>query len=545
MKPMNGTKQNSFYQSSVAEALKQMGSSSKGLTPSEAKYRLEHDGKSTILQEKKPKSGRLLASDRFTQVLLAGCVISFLIKDYSIGLLILATLSLHFLALISLKKQHYLFISKIKSHFSKNVLVVRSGKRQKISATDIVSGDVMILESGLKTSVDTRLISADNLVVDEHNLTGVDQPTRKSVAKIAAGAPLGQHKNLVYAGSIVLGGSGLGLVVANSQNSLISGRAMALTTSILPVATKYLTGQKFKKIYTVVLVLGLMGLSIAALSVRLETRTFWTLTVLVLVSSVPASLTIQLFSLARSKVSIEWQRQIIIQYVLRSNLANNLTLVFLTIGGAISVICFHVPAPIVTQQLIVLEMLILLLPTLALSWDVQPEKLRQPQISKHHLKEMLGVNLLASIIVIANFLLFFVRHHLAISYMNPQTYLYAQATTLSMLTFALCQWINMLFLRADEHKTVFSSFLFKNLQFYLMSLGSLIVLGFIIYTPKLETFFGTYSLGLSDWLLALAMVAIYGLLRLAQRHTRKHTRHAIIELHHELGFDHLIKKMSL
>lgn len=99
--------------------------------------------------------------------------------------------------------------------------VRRDGQVYSVPVVDIVPGDIMLLELGMKIAADIRLLHVNNLQVQEALLTGESQPVQKSTAAIADVAAVGDHRNMAYAGTFVADGEGEGVVVATGQNTYI------------------------------------------------------------------------------------------------------------------------------------------------------------------------------------------------------------------------------------------------------------------------------------------------------------------------------------
>jgi P-type Ca2+ transporter type 2C len=118
-------------------------------------------------------------------------------------------------------------------------MVIRSGRRRRVPAEEIVPGDVIELTPGTMVAADARLIAADLLSVDESALTGESLPVSKGTASLRKKVlPVADRSNLVFMGTTVAGGSGRALVVAtgvHTQLGLISamvGQARAPTTPL-------------------------------------------------------------------------------------------------------------------------------------------------------------------------------------------------------------------------------------------------------------------------------------------------------------------------
>ena len=88
----------------------------------------------------------------------------------------------------------------------------------------------MLLESGGKVPADIRLISVQDLVVDESLLTGESIPDFKDPELILdQRAPLGDRENMAFAGTLVVSGRGRGVVVATGPRTEIGGLAASIT----------------------------------------------------------------------------------------------------------------------------------------------------------------------------------------------------------------------------------------------------------------------------------------------------------------------------
>jgi len=85
--------------------------------------------------------------------------------------------------------------------------------------------------------------------------------------------------------------------------------------------------------------------------------------------------------------------------------------------------------------------------------------------------------------------------------------------------------------RSDNHEHFFTSYIWSNKKLLIAFGISFFCILNIIYNPWVRPYFHAGSLTLIDWLTALGTAAIYFALRLLQRHTRKHTRTALLKDH--------------
>ena len=104
---------------------------------------------------------------------------------------------------------------------SPRALVVRDGQRRRIAGREVVRGDLLVLSEGDRVAADAWLVSSEHLTADESLLTGEAVPVRK---RVAAGPrrptrPGGDDGPMVYAGTLVSRGWGLGEVLATGAQS--------------------------------------------------------------------------------------------------------------------------------------------------------------------------------------------------------------------------------------------------------------------------------------------------------------------------------------
>ena len=227
--------------------------------------------------------------------------------------------------------------------------------------------------------------------------------------------------------------------------------------------------------------------------------------------------------------------------------AGELSTILISLAGQT---LFHIPIAITAIQILAIDVIAQIAPITALGWDKSdkqlmhdpPRRLKDHIINTFAVREFVMFGLLAAILSYVNFLLFFARRDLSPAYIDPTSTLYAQATMLTYLTLVLCQFMNLMLVRADEHESFFTRYILSNKKLLIAFAISFFCILNIAYNPLVQPYFGTGSLNLMDWLTAILAAITYLGVRLVQRHTRKHTRRAVIKLHHEA---HLSSRSSL
>lgn len=121
-------------------------------------------------------------------------------------------------------------VQALRSLLPAKAWVMRDGQQQQIARSELVPGDVLILEEGEQIPADARLTEAIGMRVDNSSLTGESKPQRRIAEPITDGHPL-DIPNLVFAGTTVLSGHGQGVVFATGLTTEF-GNIANLTTTV-------------------------------------------------------------------------------------------------------------------------------------------------------------------------------------------------------------------------------------------------------------------------------------------------------------------------
>jgi Ca2+-transporting ATPase len=97
--------------------------------------------------------------------------------------------------------------------------VIRDGTRQSIPATEVVPGDLILIEEGDKVPADARVIHATALQTAEAALTGESLPVSKNTLRITEEVGLGDRHNMIFSGTAATYGRGRAVVVATGMQT--------------------------------------------------------------------------------------------------------------------------------------------------------------------------------------------------------------------------------------------------------------------------------------------------------------------------------------
>jgi Ca2+-transporting ATPase len=205
-----------------------------GLTVSEARKRLERYGPNELQETRRISPWQILL-EQFKNVLiiilLIATVISFFLghglESVVIAVIVLFAVLLGFVQEYRAERA----IEALRQMTAPTATVMRDGEEVRIPARDLVPGDVILLSTGDRIPADARLIEAINLQVEESALTGESVPVEKHVHPLGYdNLPLGDRRNMVYAGTSVTYGRGRALVVATGMHTEFGKIARMLQT---------------------------------------------------------------------------------------------------------------------------------------------------------------------------------------------------------------------------------------------------------------------------------------------------------------------------
>ncbi|MFZ5775230.1 MAG: cation-transporting P-type ATPase [Thermodesulfobacteriota bacterium] len=140
--------------------------------------------------------------------------------------------------------------------------VLRGGEKRRISAEELVPGDLVFLQSGDKVPADMRLLWVRDLQVAEAALTGESVPVAKDGGMHARETPLADRHNMAYAATLVTYGQGRGIVTATGDQTEV-GRISQLIAEAGDLATPLTRKISTFSNVLLYLILGLAGLTIA------------------------------------------------------------------------------------------------------------------------------------------------------------------------------------------------------------------------------------------------------------------------------------------
>lgn len=127
-------------------------------------------------------------------------------------------------------------MAAIRQMLAPRAAVLRDGRRISVDGPALVPGDIVLLEAGDKVPADLRVLEARGLQAQEAILTGESVPVEKVEDPVAAEAPLGDRRSMLWSGTLVTQGTARGLVVATGVGTEI-GRIGGLLAGVEQLTT--------------------------------------------------------------------------------------------------------------------------------------------------------------------------------------------------------------------------------------------------------------------------------------------------------------------
>jgi Ca2+-transporting ATPase len=205
-----------WYQKGIEQIFTELETSLQGLSSSEAQFRLEKFG----LNQLPEKSRDTLWSLFFRQihnpliyVLIGSSILAVVMGKITDGFVVFGVVIINALIGFIQEYQSSKEIAALKKMVPDTASVIRDGHPQTVQSSQLVPGDIVVLQSGDKIPADIRLLEVRSLRAIEAALTGESIPSEKTTDTICEEVSLGDRKNLAFSGTSVASGTARGVVV--------------------------------------------------------------------------------------------------------------------------------------------------------------------------------------------------------------------------------------------------------------------------------------------------------------------------------------------
>lgn len=213
---------NKWYLLSTEEVCEELGTNQKGLSKKECEARIEKYGKNELPKKKRDGFFKIMLhelKDPIVLILIVTIIFSLIIGEVVDALVILFIVLIDLIMGTVQEWNASRNAEALANLIRVKVKVIRDSKEQEIDSSELVVGDIVLLESGNKISGDLRIISAQNLTIDESVLTGESINVVKHSDTLEKGALLAERKNMAYSGTSVITGRATCVVVNTGINT--------------------------------------------------------------------------------------------------------------------------------------------------------------------------------------------------------------------------------------------------------------------------------------------------------------------------------------
>jgi Ca2+-transporting ATPase len=237
--PSNGAPE-AWHALTADEALARLEAGPEGLSSEEAARRLAEHGPNELPHEK-GMSRLFLFLKQFrgtlNYVLFGAAVISWAVGHvFDAGAIVFVVFVNGLIGYVQERKAETA-IAKLRDMAVPTAAVRRAGRVERIKASEIVPGDIVVLTEGARIPADLRILEAKDVRADESPLTGESVPVAKSVEPAEASASVGDRSSMLHMGTLLAAGEAVGAVVEvgiDTEFGRIAGELMEIKRERTP-----------------------------------------------------------------------------------------------------------------------------------------------------------------------------------------------------------------------------------------------------------------------------------------------------------------------
>ena len=218
-----------YHSLGVEDTLSKLDTTKEGLSDREALDRLNKYGANELKKAPRKSIFEMLKeqlSDVMVLILIAAALLSVILNEWTEAIVIMVIVIIDAVIGIVQEKKAVDAMEALKSMSAPTARALREGEESIVKASELVIGDVVILEDGCIVPADMRLIESANLKIEEASLTGESVPSEKDWEDVfESDIPLGDRTNMAYTSSVVTYGNGIGVVTATGMDTEVGSIA--------------------------------------------------------------------------------------------------------------------------------------------------------------------------------------------------------------------------------------------------------------------------------------------------------------------------------
>lgn len=242
------------------EVARAFDTGSHGLSGAEAAARLRRHGTNTIEAEP-PTPWYTILVRQFRSpviyILLVAALVTVALREWVDAAVIAAVLLLNAAIGFTQERRAEQSVRALVNLLAPRARVVRDGHEREVDSRELVPGDLVLLESGMRVPADLRLVQVTGLLIDQSLLTGESEGVTRTADPVPDPlAPLADRDSMAYSGSIVLSGRARGYVVATGMQTELGAIAGSIRSQEVPRAPLQQRMEQFARVIGLVVAVG-------------------------------------------------------------------------------------------------------------------------------------------------------------------------------------------------------------------------------------------------------------------------------------------------
>ncbi len=250
-----------WHSLSIKDVFQRVHSRPGGLTSGELAEHRRLYGRNVLPQAKSGGLWRFFLSalsSPLVFVLFAAAIISGAVGDWLEVYIIMAAVVINTIVGVYQEYKADRALLRLTSLLMRYANVERDGRQQRLPASEVIVGDLIVLHAGDSVPADARLIEVNRFQANEAALTGESVAVEKRLGVLPLALALGDRRNMVFAGTIVAQGTARAVVVAvgtDSQIGAIAGLVDATKQDQTPLQKQLVRLSRF-------LTVGVLGMAV-------------------------------------------------------------------------------------------------------------------------------------------------------------------------------------------------------------------------------------------------------------------------------------------
>ena len=279
------------------DILSSLETSISGLSTEEVETRLQKYGLNELPKKKKDGILKIFFSqfaNSITVIMIIACILSIFIKEYTDAIAITFIIVVDAIVGTIQECKANKSAEALSNMIKARTQVIRNGKEMEVDASNLVVGDIMLLQSGDKVAADGRIINCSNLTINESILTGESLASVKNNLVSDKEVSVSDSKNMVFAGTSVITGRGTVVVTSTGSKTEIGKIATKVINTEDTPSPLTIRMDKFTKQISILIVIASIVIVAVLLSTGVKVEEIFMTVVGLAVSAMPEGLPLSL-----------------------------------------------------------------------------------------------------------------------------------------------------------------------------------------------------------------------------------------------------------